>query len=107
MRHDADEFVAFAQPADTILPLAVERAPTPTPGRTAAVATEGELVVLTQQAEAYRALALAGVHELAKVTRERDTARAACAGMREELRTQRAEIARYTASQVGRTGRAA
>jgi len=63
------------------------------PGSASAVATEAELVVLTQQAEAYRALALAAVHELARVTRERDTARAVTLALREELR-------RYTARQA-------
>lgn len=84
-----------------------EQATMLTSGSAAAVASETELVVLTQQAESYRSLALAGVHELAKVTRERNTARATCVSLREELRNLRAELARYSASQVGRSGRAA
>jgi hypothetical protein len=78
-----------------------------TPGSAAAVATEDELVVLAQQAEVYRTLALVSVHELARLRRERDTSRAANVSLREENRNLRAELARYTASQVGRSGRAA
>ena len=62
-------------------------------------ATDDELVVLHQMAEVYRTLAHAAIHELAKVTRERDTARAATLALREEMR-------RYTARQAA-PGRAA
>jgi len=57
------------------------------------------MVALHQMAEAYRSLALAAVHELARLRRERDTARAATLALREELR-------RYTARQAA-PGRAA
>lgn len=70
-------------------------------------ASDDELIVLTQQAESYRALALAAVGELAKVTKEREAARGATLALREENRTLRAEISRYTASQIGRPERAA
>ena len=56
-------------------------------------AAADDLVVLVQMADAYRRLALEAVHRLARVTKERDAARAATLALREELR-------RYTAQRV-------
>jgi hypothetical protein len=65
-------------------------------------ATDAEMVALHQMAEAYRSLALAAVHELAAVTRERDSARAVARAAREDARQARAELGRYTSAQIGR-----
>jgi hypothetical protein len=45
-----------------------------------------DLVVVTQMVEAYRSLALAAVQQLARLTRERDTARSSMELLRAELR---------------------
>ena len=69
-------------------------------------ATDDELVVLHQMAEVYRTMAHAAVHELARLRRERDSARAVARAAREDARQARAELTRYTAQQVS-PGRAA
>ena len=73
----------------------------------APVAVSDEVAVLTQMAEVYRAGFHEAIDALATRTRERDQARATNLSLREENRHLRADLARFTASQIDRSGLAA
>ena len=55
--------------------------------------------IATQQtgdAEVFRLMAVEGIHALARITAERDQARATVERQREEIRTLRSDLERYT-----------
>jgi len=61
-----------------------------------AAALEDIATQQTSDAEVFRKMAVEGIHALARTTAERDQARAIVERQRNELRTARADLERYT-----------